>query len=149
VDLGVPSFLLSSALNIVIAQRLVLRLCPTCKQAITASPEIEKFINETVAGFPEKLRSTITYAPPYKIALQGKDASCKTCKGRGVVGRVALYEMFRMTRELGELINKGFTEGSLWDEARRQGILTMRQDGILKVLEGVVSAEEVLKETAQ
>ncbi len=149
VDLGVPPFLLSSALNIVIAQRLVLRLCPTCKVAVDAPKEVEAFITESLELFPPALKKTLSYKTPYKIYQQGKDPNCKTCRGRGTTGRVALYEMFRMTRELGELINKGFTEGSLWDEARRQGILTMRQDGIMKAMEGVVSVEEVMKETAQ
>lgn len=149
VDLGVPPFLLSSALNIIIAQRLVLRLCPTCRVAVDAPAEAVTFIEESLAAFPEALKKTLAYKAPYKINQQGKDPNCKTCKGRGVVGRVALYELFKMTRELGELINKGFTEGSLWDEARRQGMLTMRQDGIMKVMEGIISIEEVMKETAQ
>lgn len=149
VDLGVPPFLLSSALNIVIAQRLVLRLCPTCKVAVDAAPEIVAYIEKSYQAFPEALKKTTVYHAPYRIFQQGKNPACPTCKGRGVVGRVALYEMFKMTRELGELINKGFTEGSLWDEARRQGILTMQQDGIMKAMEGLISIEEVMKETAQ
>ncbi len=149
VDLGVQPFLLSSALNIIIAQRLVLRLCGTCRVPVNAPAEAVAFIEESYAMFPAALKKTLNYQAPYKIFEQGKDPNCKTCKGRGVVGRVALYELFKMTRELGELINKGFTEGTLWDEARRQGMLTLRQDGIIKAMEGVISIEEVMKETAQ
>ena len=61
---------------------------------------------------------------------------------------MALFEIFQMTRELGDLIGKGFTEGQLWDEARRQEMVTLRQDGILKALSGDVLMEEVLRETA-
>ena len=63
------------------------------------------------------------------------------------MGRIALYEILKMTRELGDIITKGFTEGTLMDEARRQGIVTLRQDAIVKLLEGKIGVEEVLKET--
>ena len=64
-----------------------------------------------------------------------------------MVGRIALFEIFRMSKELGEIISGGFTESKLMAEARRQGMVTLREDGILKVLEGTVLLEEVMKET--
>ncbi|MFA6365323.1 MAG: GspE/PulE family protein [Candidatus Paceibacterota bacterium] len=149
VDLGVPPFLLSSALNIIIAQRLVLRLCPECKVNSVAPVDIQQVIEQSIKTLPAELKKTISFSAPYTIFRPGKKADCKTCKGRGTSGRVALYEILRMTRELGDLFNKGFTEGSLLDEARRQGIVMMRQDGILKALEGMISIEEVLRETTE
>lgn len=145
VDLGVPPFLLSSALNIMLAQRLVLRLCPECREEIEAGPEATKYITESLEGLPAELAGK--YHEPFKIYQKGNKPDCKTCKGKGVSGRVALIEIFRMTHELGEIINKGFTEGSLWGEAKRQGIVTLRQDGVLKALAGDIALEEVVRET--
>ncbi|MFA6407632.1 MAG: GspE/PulE family protein [Candidatus Paceibacterota bacterium] len=149
VDLGVPTFLLSSALNIIIAQRLVLRLCPECRVGDVAPADIEQIIEQNIKLLPASLKKSLSFSAPYTIFRPGKKSDCKTCKGRGTSGRVALYEILKMTRELGDLFNKGFTEGSLLDEARRQGIVMMRQDGILKALEGMISIEEVLRETTE
>ena len=66
-----------------------------------------------------------------------------------MVGRIALFEAFTMTRELEGIINTSPTEGKIYDEARRQGMITLRQDGILKALQGIVSVEDVLRETAE
>lgn len=74
---------------------------------------------------------------------------CKVCKGKGTRGRVAIFEIFRMTRELSEIINKGFSENALMDEAVRQGMVDLRTDGILKALQGDVLLEEVLRETEE
>ncbi|RJQ30049.1 hypothetical protein C4565_01255 [Candidatus Parcubacteria bacterium] len=149
IDLGVQPFLLSSALNLMVAQRLVLRLCPDCRISEKADKETEKLIEENFALLPEDARKEISFSKPYTIFKKGDNIECKTCKGKGTVGRIALYEIFRMTRELGDIISKGFTESALWDEAHRQGIVTLRQDGLMKVLEGKIGIEEVLKETAQ
>ena len=149
IDLGVQPFLLSSALNLMVAQRLVLRLCPTCRLSEKADKETEALITENFDLLPKAVREEIPFAKPFTIFKNGNDPDCKTCKGKGTVGRIALYELFKMTRELGDIISKGFTEGALWDEARRQGIVTLRQDGLIKVLEGKIGIEEVLKETAQ
>jgi type IV pilus assembly protein PilB len=147
VDLGVPPFLLSSALNLMVAQRLVGKLCPECKKERKAPPEAAKDIEEALAKLPAEVKKGLSYKAPYTVYISEPREDCKVCKGKGTVGRLAIFELFRMTRELGELVNTGFTEGKLWGEAERQGIITIRQDGVLKALEGKVSIEEVLRET--
>jgi type II secretory ATPase GspE/PulE/Tfp pilus assembly ATPase PilB-like protein len=62
---------------------------------------------------------------------------------------MAIFEIFRMTRELGNIISGGFTEDKLWQEAERQGMITIRQDGIIKALQGDVLIEEILRETEE
>lgn len=148
-DLGVPPFLLSSALNLMIAQRLVGRLCQDCRQEAKAPAEIEKIISESLDSLPPVVREKIPFKPPYKIFQAGNKNDCKTCKGKGIAGRIAIFEIFRMTRELGDLINAGFTESKLMDQAKKQGMVTMRQDGIIKALAGQVSIEAILKETGE
>ncbi len=149
VDLGVPPFLLSSALNLMIAQRLVLELCPDCRVEEEASALISEIIDKSLDNLPEFLKSKYNFKKPYKVFHLGTNENCSTCGGKGFLGRVALFEMFKMTRELGDLISKGFTEGKLIDEAKRQEMVSLRQDGILKALEGRVSIEEVLRETTE
>ncbi len=142
-DLKVPTFLIPSAVSAMIAQRLVLRLCPECKEEIKVSPEAEKEINSAIAD----LASEFKPSEPHHLWHAGNKPDCKTCKGKGTSGRQAIMEIFLMTPELGDIINKGFSETGLQSEARRQKMVTLRQDGVLKALRGDISLEEVLRET--
>jgi len=144
IDMGAEPFLLPSTLNLMVSQRLVRRLCDNCKTAEPVSPEMLKIIKSEVERLSEKAKAEFKYKEPYKIYHA---PGCKVCKGKGAVGRVALFEVFSMTRELEEIINSGPTEGKVYDEARRQGMITLRQDGVMKALEGLVALEEILRET--
>ncbi len=146
-DLKVPIFLLPSALNLMVAQRLVLRLCDACKVSVQVSREAEEIINETLKNLPEKAKPEELYKAPYTLYQRGKKEDCKICKGKGIVGRIAIIEIFKMTRELGEIISEGFTENKLLAEAKRQDMVTLREDGILKALKGEIAFEEVIRET--
>lgn len=144
IDLKVQPFLLPSALNLMAAQRLVSRLCQKCKEAINPAPAVAAIIEKEIAKLPEGLRSTVK--KPYKIyAAKG----CEACKKRGIEGRVAIFEIFQMTEQLADILSSGVTENKISEEARRQGIITLRQDGILKALQGLVKIEEVLRETEE
>lgn len=147
IDLGVPPFLLSSALNLMVAQRLVLKLCPVCKEEIVVSKEIEEIIENNLKTLPKDFK--LEYQKPYRVYKIGKNDNCSNCQGKGTVGRIAIFELFKMTKELSNLINKGFNEVDLIEEAKRQGMITLRQDGILKALAGIVPFEEILTETAE
>jgi type IV pilus assembly protein PilB len=145
-DMGVASFLLPPSLNIMLAQRLVRRLCDDCKKPEEASPEIQKIIEDELNKLVPEVRSTITHKAPYKIY---KAPGCDKCKGKGTRGRIGLYEVMKMSRELEDIITSGATEGKIKDEGKRQGMVSLRQDGIMKALDGSVSMEEVLRETAE
>ena len=134
-DMKVDSFLLPSSLNVMAAQRLVSKLCPDCKKSETPPAEIKAIIEKE--------------APKAKEIKIYHAAGCKTCKGRGIVGRIALFEVLKMTPELKNIINTGITEQKISEEAKRQGMVSLRQDGISKALEGLVSIEEVLRETTE
>ncbi len=86
------------------------------------------------------------FKEPYRI-YHAK--GCVTCKGRGSVGRAAIYEIFQMTPELGEIIESGATTQKIVTEAKRQGMLTLRDDGVIKALRGIFTIEEVLRETEE
>ena len=104
-------------------------------------------IEKALLNLPESARKTVHATKPFKVFRAEPKVECTECKGKGVSGRIAIYEIFSMTSELSELISKGFTEGNLLEEAKRQGMVTLQQDGVLKALEGIISIEEVARET--
>lgn len=152
IDLGVPSFLLPSALNVMLAQRLLGKLCTSCRKEYDVPSEIKTDLYDEIDKLPEKLKSEVKQKYGAKPAHMWKvepNPECKICRGKGISGRVAIFEIFEMTKQLGDIVAGGFTEAKLWEEARRQGILTLRQDGILKALEGIVGIEDVFRETSE
>jgi len=144
IDMGVEPFLLPSTLNLIVSQRLVRKLCDKCKVAEQASPEMVKIIENEIEKLTAETKSKLKHKAPYKIYHA---TGCKVCKGKGAVGRVGLFEVLVMSREFENIINAGPTEGRIYDEAKRQGMITLRQDGVLKALDGVVALEEILRET--
>lgn len=141
IDMGVGPFLLPPALNLCIAQRLVKRLCPKCKKEIEASPKITELIEEELAKLDESIKKNISFKKPFKIyRAQG----CELCANKGTKGRLAVFEIFKMTPEVEKIINEDPKESKFREEAKRQGMVTMKQDGVLKVLQGVISFEEML-----
>lgn len=145
VDMKVAPFLLPPSLNVMLAQRLIRKLCPNCKRPDAASAEYQKIIEATLADMAPEVRATVVQkTAPFQV---WSAPGCDVCKGKGTKGRIALYEVIKMTRELEDIIASEPTEGRMKDEGKRQGMVTLRQDGIMKVLEGIISMEEVLRET--
>ncbi|NMB92541.1 MAG: type II/IV secretion system protein [Parcubacteria group bacterium] len=146
IDLGVERFLLPSALNLMIAQRLARRLCPDCKEKVLANPAEQKIIEDNLSTLPKEIKESLPYKPPYYIY---KSKGCSACNNKGYLGRIAIFEILRMTPELEEIILTQPSQERLMAEAKHQGMITLRQDGIIKVLEGLISLEEVLAITAK
>lgn len=144
IDMKVEAFLLPAALNIMVAQRLVSLLCQNCKVPSDAPEAVEKIIKKTLSELPGDVAEK--FREPYQIYHA---PGCPKCKGRGVAGRIALFEAFRMTPQLAEIIYKEPNTQRIFEEARRQGMLTLRQDGVLKALGGQVAMEEVLRESEE
>ncbi len=145
-DLEVEPFLIPSSLNLMMAQRLARRLCPDCKMRVLANETESKIIEEALKDLPQETKEKLSYHPPYYIY---KSQGCPACNKKGYLGRVGIFEMFQMTRELEEIILTQPSQEKLLAEAKRQGMINLRQDGILKVLEGIVSLEEILSITAK
>ncbi|MGC8944255.1 MAG: GspE/PulE family protein [Minisyncoccia bacterium] len=146
IDLGVEKFLIPSALNLMIAQRLARRLCNDCKERVLANSAEQVIIEEALSTLPKEIKESLPYKPPYYIY---KSKGCPACNNKGYLGRIAIFEMLRMTPELEQIILTQPSQERLMAEAKRQGMITLRQDGIIKVLEGLVSLEEVLAITAK
>lgn len=145
IDMGVDSFLLPSALNLMIGQRLVRRICDNCKAPVEPPKEVVAIIKEEMAKIKPEILSELKLETPYKVY---QAPGCKVCGGKGITGRIAIFEVLSMTPELGKAIGADMNESAIEAEARSQGMITLRQDGIIKALRGLVSIEEVLRETA-
>ncbi len=142
IDLGVAPFLIPSSLSIAMAQRLVRVLCPACKAKVQAKDKVKEMILREIDALPPAIKKDVKIS---KNIMVYEAKGCKKCKGGGYSGRIALFEILEMTSPLAELVLQEPTEAQIQVEARHQGMITMKQDGILKVLDGVTSVEEVLR----
>jgi type IV pilus assembly protein PilB len=133
VDMGVQPFLLSSALLLILAQRLGRRICKDCKEPIEGHED-----DLVPYGHVAEGRGKVTF-------FKGK--GCQTCNFTGMKGRVALYEVMPVTEDLRTVILKGGQTAEIREMAQSQGMKTLRQAGLMKVLEGTTTVEEVLRVT--
>lgn len=144
VDMGVEKYLMPPVLNLAVAQRLLRRLCPTCKLTVTSNEAESKIISDALQGLTADVPAP-AIAPSYTVHKPNTENPCKECGGKAYKGRIAIFEMLKMTDELEKIILGDLSESALREEAKRQGMVTMFQDGILKVLDGIVSLEELLE----
>ena len=145
IDMGVEKYLIPSTLNVAAAQRLLRRLCQDCKLEVKANTAEEKMIGEAILDMPTDYQKEYLSKSGYTIYKPNIENPCKKCGGKAFKGRIAIFEMLEMSDELEKIILGAISEAALRQEAKRQGMITMFQDGILKVLKGVVSLEELLE----
>jgi type IV pilus assembly protein PilB len=135
IDMGIEAFNVASAVNLVVAQRLVRRICKDCKtEHKYADPELSALGTDL-----EGLR---------KLTFM-KGAGCDTCSGTGYKGRAGLYEVMALSPEVRRMILRGASVVEIRDRAVSEGMLTLRMDGMKKIERGVTTLEEVVKETAE
>ncbi len=147
IDLGAKTAIIGPALNLVIAQRLVRRLCENCKTKDDESVKLNKKIQTFLKKLPNKISKE-----KYKEFESGKatffkPGKCDICGGIGYKGRIAIMELLRVTEEISALISKEVTEAEIKKIAARDGIVTIQESGILKILEGATTVEEVERVT--
>jgi type IV pilus assembly protein PilB len=134
IDMGIEAFNVASAVNLVVAQRLVRRICKSCKAPATYTEE-------------ERLSLTKDPAELGRIQFM-KGKGCDACGQTGYKGRAGLYEVMALSPELRRMILRGCSAAELQEHAITEGMLTLRMDGIKKVERGITTLEEVVKETA-
>ncbi len=145
IDMKIEPYLLPASLILMMAQRLVGRLCDNCKQKVEATGSLKEAIDRSIEKLPPELKEKYQ-KEKYEVYLpQG----CKECNFKGVKGRIPLFEVLKMTPSLEEIVLKDHSEANLKIEAEKQGMISLRQDGIIKALEGLISVDEVLKETVE
>ena len=145
IDMGIKPFLISPTLAVAIGQRLVRKICPDCKKKVKPKKEIYDLIARELDALPPAVRKDYESLLNKKEIYIYEAPGCKKCNFKGLTGRIALFEVLEMTPQLGDLVLKEPSEAMIAEEARRQGMITMKQDGMLKVLEGLTTIEEVLR----
>jgi type IV pilus assembly protein PilB len=129
--MGIERYLLASALNLVMAQRLVRRICVHCKQPVTLSDKVM----ERMGLNKEQSKDSVFY--------HGK--GCQACGGTGYLGRLPIFEFLPVDNDISERIIAGNTEAQIREAARRKGYGGLLESGVGKVLQGLTTAEEVIR----
>ncbi|HRY36610.1 MAG TPA: GspE/PulE family protein [Candidatus Magasanikbacteria bacterium] len=143
-SMGVKPFLLAPSLNAIIGQRLVRRICPKCIIEDKIDEEKMKRVKEQFEKLPENEKNKIDFNNLKFYKGQG----CEFCSGLGYKGRIGIYEIFTMNKEIEEIILTGQTsEYAIQEIAVKNGMVTMVQDGLLKALNKVTTVEEVFRVT--
>ncbi len=132
IDMGVPPFLVASTLNIAMAQRLVRKVCPSCRKERTLSQD--ELQNFGVAGGTINTRKVFTKGP-----------GCDNCTGTGYCGRIGIHEILEVKDDIRALIVARADANQIKQAAVKNGMRTMIEDGLLKAKEGVTTVEEVLR----
>lgn len=146
IDMGVDDFLLPSALTLMVAQRLVGRLNEEYKEKYTPSDKIRRLLEEQLRDVPKKTLEDLgvkNFDTLWRVREEAVGS------GQRIKGRIAVFETLFMTRELGDIVVSNPTHSAIMEEAKRQGMLTMRQDGLIKALQGIVALEDVLRATEE
>jgi len=140
-DMGVKPFLITSSIRGIISQRLVRRICEKCKEEYNPEPEIAEEIRKELTGVSEKnidpklLENMKLY--------RGK--GCEACNNMGYKGRAGIFEILEMERGIAELVLKNAPDDEMEEVAKKNGMITLKQDGFIKCLQGVTSLEEVFR----
>ncbi len=143
IDMHVEPFLIASTVNLVIAQRLVRRICSFCSEKIELPSNVVDDIKKDLKDVPADVKDFVNNQ---KWSTK-KAVGCNRCNFTGYRGRVVIAEALDNTPELQELIVTGYNMMKVQEEFKRQGLLNMKQDGLLKVIKGITTLEEVLTET--
>jgi type IV pilus assembly protein PilB len=142
IDMGIQKFLLPASLSLAIAQRLVRKLCPYCRKKVKANEETKKVILDELKKMAPSSRKGIKMEGEMYVY---EPVGCKRCNSLGYAGRIGIYEILEMTKGLEEIIIAEPSEARIFEEAKKQEMVTMKQDGMLKVLDGTSSFEEVIR----
>lgn len=140
VELGVRPALIAPSVNVVVAQRLVRRLCPFCRERYSPADETKEKIKDVISAVPQKSGVAI----PKKIDFLWRAKGCPKCNF-GYKGRVGVFEILLLSPKINRIISDMAEEAEIDKAAREEGMLTMKQDGILKALEGITTISEVEK----
>jgi len=135
IDMGIEPFLISSAVILILAQRLIRKICMDCREPIKVHPQL--LIDLGIP--PDEVKSFQVY----------KGKGCSICNNTGYKGRLGLYEVMPMKEEIKELVLSRASNSEIKKEAIRLGMKTLRQSGVTKIKDGVTTIEEVLRSTIE
>lgn len=157
-DMGIEPFLIASTIDVVMGQRLVRKVCVTCSKPMQATQAAVDMINRLVGNYLPKEQSQSKLVEE-NLGYQGlpifseraytlyKGEGCANCD-EGYKGRIGIYEIFEMNKDIEQLLLKEATSSIIQAQAQKDGMLTMQQDGVLKALTGITTLEEVSRVSA-
>ena len=134
-DMGIEPFLLASSLNAAVGQRILRKICPHCKTQVSPPPEVVDNIRRILGNLLPKDKQIMLY----------KGSGCSECGKVGYLCRVGIFEVLPVTPKIMQLILERASDADIEKEAVLEGMITLKQDGYMKVLEGVTTLEEVLR----
>lgn len=149
IDMKVEPFLLSSTLNLVIAQRLIRRICQHCQQEIKLPANLKEDVLKALAELPDEYLDEINIKDKRNISVEKlvfyKGQGCNHCGDTGYKGRSVIAEVLQATDNLKKIINEGNKIDEVMAEIKKQQMISVVQDGIIKALKGITSLEEVMR----
>ncbi len=145
IDMKVEPFLLTSTVAAVEAQRLVRKICPECKEEFEAPTEVEKQIKKSLGSLYEKTPKTTRKGKLILFRGGSKGKECEKCKGSNYSGRTGIFEVLMMSDMIARLVLERQPTKVIEEQAVKEGMLTLVQDGFMKTLEGITTVEEVLR----
>lgn len=134
-DMGIEPFLIASSINCIVGQRILRKICPHCRMSFTPPPEVVENIKRVLGKYISTNKPLVLY----------KGKGCSQCGNVGYLGRVGIFEVLPVSQKIMRLILERASADDIEKEAVSEGMLTLKQDGYMKVLEGVTTLEEVLR----
>jgi type IV pilus assembly protein PilB len=147
VDMHLEPFLLAATLNLAIAQRLARKICERCKAPTELPPDVEADLRADLEKIPDMYKEHLDLTGPKLTAYKGR--GCLRCGDTGYVGRVAVAELLVFNEEMRDLVAAGFPAEKAREAAIRGNMISLKQDGVLKALEGSTTIEEVMRITTE
>lgn len=145
-DMGVEPFLIASSVNTIVAQRLVRRICQACTTQSTLNQGELESMKQIISEMPQGVREKLRALKEYTFM---KGAGCDVCGGKGYKGRQGIFEVLPVSDAIRDLVIARSAGSDIKEAAIKEGMVTMQQDGVLKVLAGITTLEEVLLRTKE
>ncbi|MBI5754094.1 type II/IV secretion system protein [Candidatus Peregrinibacteria bacterium] len=142
INMGIEPYLLNSTIELIIAQRLVRKVCEKCKKLAETSPELLELVKNAMSRLHAEGEIDAALLQGMKFY---QAVGCAECGNVGYIGRVGLYEVFRMNNELRKLIGTGASIMDIEEAALKNGMVTLEQAGIIKALQGMTTLDEVYR----
>jgi type IV pilus assembly protein PilB len=153
-QMGIPSFLIATTTNVILAQRLVRKICTSCIQSYNLSKqtveELKQQLNiSNILGKMEKNKVILRADKGLESLLFYRGKGCKKCNNTGYKGRIGIYEVLEITNEISDLILKNADMGQIKTQTEKQGMLSILEDGFIKAKNGITTIEEIVRVTKE
>ncbi len=148
IDMHIEPFLLASTINLVMAQRLVRRICPACKKTVKPLEKTKQWMEKVFENLSEETKKEYTIRSD-NMTRVFRSEGCKECNNTGYRGRVVIAELFENDREIQQMILQGFQSSHVKEYFSKKGYITLQEDGLLKALAGLTTIEEVMRATQE